>query len=70
MNNTTIINIFNGDNSSIAYINTRHCQVITTIAFIVLKVESMIKKSKVKNYAFFAVVTFTRSIPFLRSILL
>ena len=64
------MNIFNGDNSSIAYINTQHCQIIKTIAYIILKVKSMIKKPKVANYAFFAVVTFTRSIPFLRSILL
>ena len=45
------MNIFNGDNSSIAYINTQHCQIIKTIAYIILKVKSMIKKPKVANYA-------------------
>ena len=50
MNNTTIINIFNSDNSNIAYIKTLHCQ---TIAYIILKFESMIKrKINGKSYIF------------------
>ena len=32
MNNTTTINVFNSDNSNIAYNNTKHCQIMTTIA--------------------------------------
>ena len=32
MNNTTIINIFNDDNSNIAYIKAQRYQIMTTIA--------------------------------------
>ena len=51
MNNTTIINIFNSDNSNIAYINTLHCQIMTTIVYRILKFESMIKKPIVTNHS-------------------
>ena len=44
MNNTTAINIFNSDNSYIAYIKTQNCQIMITIAYRTLKFESMIKK--------------------------
>ena len=43
MTNTTIINTFNSDNSNIAYINTEHCQIMTTIADRMLKFKPMIK---------------------------
>ena len=33
MNNTMIINIFTGDNSNIAYINTQHWKNMATIAY-------------------------------------
>ena len=57
MNNTTIINIFESDNSNIAYINNLHCQIMTTIAYRILKFESIIKKPVMANYTSFAVVT-------------
>ena len=44
MNNATIINIFNVDSRSIAYIKTQHFQ-MATIAYRILKFESMIKKN-------------------------
>ena len=47
--NTTIINIFNSDNSNIAYIKTQHCHIMTIITYIILKFESMIKKPIVTN---------------------
>ena len=41
MNNTTIINIFNSDNSNIAYINA---QIMTIMTYKILKFKSVIKK--------------------------
>ena len=58
MNNTTRINIFNSDNSNIAYINTQHRKNMATIANRILKFESMIKKPIVANHTFFSVITF------------
>ena len=60
MNNTTIINIFNSNNSNTAYIKTQHCQIRTTIAYRILKIESMIKKPIMANHVFFAAVTFSK----------
>ena len=54
MNNTTIISIFNSDNSNIAYIKTQNCQIITTIAYRIVKFEPMVKKPIVTNHALFA----------------
>ena len=59
MNNTTIINIFSSYNSNIAYINTQNCKNKATIAYGILKFESMIKKI-VANHTFFAAVTFMK----------
>ena len=55
-----IISIFNSDNNNIAYINTKHCQIMTIISYRILKFESMIKKPIVTNHEFFAVVTFSK----------
>ena len=45
MNNTTVIKTLNSDNNSnIAYIKTQHCQIMATIAYKILKFETMIKK--------------------------
>ena len=41
MNNTTIINLFNIDNSNITNIKAQHRQVMTTIRDRILKFESM-----------------------------
>ena len=60
MNNTTIINIFSIDNSNIAYNKTRHCLIMTTIAYRILKFKPMIKKPIVAYHAFFAVATFSK----------
>ena len=46
MNNTTVIKTLNSDNNSnIAYIKTQHCQIMATIAYKILKFETMIKKN-------------------------
>ena len=70
MNNTTIINIFNSDNSNIAYIKTQHGQMMTAIACRILKIESMIKKPIVTNHAFFPVFTFSNSFAYINSIII
>ena len=72
MNNTSIINIFNSDNSNIAYIKTKHFQVMTTIEYRILKFESVITKTIVLNHAFFAVLTFSKidSFAFINSIVM
>ena len=70
MNNTTIIDIFNSGNSSIATIKTQDYQIMTIITNIILKFEPMIKIPLVTNHVDFLVVTLTGSIPSLISILL
>ena len=46
MNNTTVIKTLNSDNNSnIAYIKTQHCQIMATIAYKILKFETMNKKN-------------------------
>ena len=62
MNDTTTINMFNGDNTNIAYTNAQHFQ---TLAYMVLK----IKKPIVANHTVFPVFLLARSIPSLISIL-
>ena len=59
MNNKTVIDTFNNDNSNVAYIKTQHCQFMTTIAYRILKLELMIKKPIVTKYVFFTVITFS-----------
>ena len=44
MNNTTITNNFNSDNSNIVYIKTQHHQIVTTIPNRIVKFKPMIKK--------------------------
>ena len=60
MNNTTIINIFNSDNTTVTYIDIKHCQIIATMTYIMLKIKRIIEKPIVLNHTFFAVATFTR----------
>ena len=63
------INIFNSNIRNIVNINTSHCQIMATIAQIILKFNSMIKKQKqqiIHSLLFFLLV---RSIPLLISIL-
>ena len=60
MNNTTITNLFNSDNSNFANVKTQHRQIITTITDRILKFEPMIKKRTVANYTLFTVITFSR----------
>ena len=43
MNNAMIFNIFNNDNSNIAYIKTRNYQIMTTITYRILKFKPIIK---------------------------
>ena len=63
MNNTTIINVLNSDNSNSAYINFEHFQIMTAIADRILKSESMIKNPIVANHAFFTSYAFSRINP-------
>ena len=60
MNNTTISNIFSNGLSNIAYVNTILCQLMRTIAYRLLKFESMIKNPIMQNRKYFAVVTFSK----------
>ena len=60
MNTTTVINIFNSDNSNIAYTETKNCQIMAYILYTILKFESVIKKPIVTNDAFFTAITFSR----------
>ena len=64
MNNTTIVNIFNNDNSNYAYIKTQHYQIMAIIAYRIFKLEFMIKKPSVANHTFFNSITFSRINPF------
>ena len=47
-----IINIFNSDDSNIAYIKTQNCQIMGTIAYRILKCKSMVKNAIMGNHAF------------------
>ena len=69
VNNTTIIDTFNSDNSNITKTNARLSQLMTTIANKILKFEPTINLSKKANYLFFTVITFSNIIPSLISIL-
>ena len=55
MNNTTILNTFDSDNSNVAYIKTQHRQIMATITYKILKFEPMIKKAIVPNCTFLTV---------------
>ena len=63
MNNTTIIKIFNSYNNNTTYTDTQHRKNMATIAYRILKFESMIKEPIVAKHKFFA-VTFNRINPF------
>ena len=67
-----IINIFYSNDSNMVYIKIQNCQIMTTIAYRILKFEPMIKKPIVTNLVFFAVVTFsgTSSFAYINSILI
>ena len=69
MNNTAIINVLNSDKSNITYPKTQHCQNMATIAYIILKFESMIKKTIMANPTFLLLLLLARSIPSLMSVL-
>ena len=60
MNNTTIIDPFNSDNSNIANIKTQHCQIKKTITNGILKFKPTIKQPIVADNIFFTVITFNR----------
>ena len=70
MNNPTIINILNSDNSKIAFIKTQNCLTMATIAYRILKFEYMVKKPIVPNHGLFYFITFSRvnSFPYIISI--
>ena len=61
MNNKAIINTFNSYNNNIANIKTQNQQITKNITNGILKCESMIKKLIVANYAFFNVITFSKT---------
>ena len=60
MNNATIINTFNSDNSSIAKIKTQYHQIMTAITNGILKFEPMIAKQLVTDSTFVTVIAFSR----------
>ena len=60
MNNTTIINTFNSDNSNITNINTKLLKIMTTITGITLKYKKMIAKKVVTNLTLCTVIIFSR----------
>ena len=53
MNNATIINTFNIDNINTAYTQTKHHQIITTIAYRILKPEPVAKRLYIFYYYLF-----------------
>ena len=58
MNNTTVINTFNGKNSIIAETKTQHRQIITTIIEGIFKFEPMIKMPMVATIHSSLFITF------------
>ena len=60
MNNTTIINTFNGNNSNAANFKLQHRQIMTTIANKILKFKPMTKIPIVTSHNYFAIITFSR----------
>ena len=44
IHNTTIINIFNSDNSNIASVKIKNCQIMAIITYMILKFEYAIKR--------------------------
>ena len=57
MSNTMIINMFYIDNKNMTCIKTQNCQIMTTIAYRILKFETTIKKPIVANHTFFTSIT-------------
>ena len=53
MNNATIINTFNIDNINTAYTQTKHNQIITTVAYRILKPEPVAKRLYIFYYYLF-----------------
>lgn len=57
LENATIINIINNNNTNIAYIEKQHGQLMAIIAYRNLKLEPVIKKSVVTSHTFFTFIT-------------
>ena len=64
VNNATIINTINSNNSNIAKIKTQHHEIMPTVANGILKFEPIIKKPIVTSYKFLNVITFSNIISF------
>ena len=60
MNNTTIIKTFRNDDSNITYIHSKYCQIMTTVAYRILKLEYVIEKSVMAGHIVFTAVTFVK----------
>ena len=58
-----VINIFNSDNSNIASNKTQHCEIMTTIAYIILKFESVIKNQQWQIIHTLLLLLLARSVP-------
>ena len=65
INNSTIINTFNSDNSNIANINTQRRQSMTTITNKISKFTPIIKKPLVAGNTFFTVILYFYTVQFL-----
>ena len=62
MDDARVINTCNINNDYIAYIKAKHCQIMATITYKILKFEPIIKKKKiVTNSTFFTVINFSTS---------
>ena len=59
INNTTITNIFNIDNSDITKTKTQHYQITTVISNKILIFKPLIKKPIATNRALFTVINFS-----------
>ena len=55
MDDTTLTNPFNSDNTNVDNIKTQHRQIMTTITDRILILEPITKTPLVENYIFFAV---------------
>ena len=55
MDDTTLTNPFNSDNTDVDNIKTQHRQIMTTITDRILILEPITKTPLVENYIFFAV---------------
>ena len=67
LNDATIINIFNSDNSNITRTKAQPYDIMTTITDRILKVKTMIEKLIITNNTSFIIITFSKISSFILS---